>query len=323
MVLLAASVAAGIILPHMLRLQRVHPVTAIALWLSGLALRALVGVLAVVLLLFVLPGTRVFAALSHWCLEAVVPLAGDAIHVEGHGVADLALLVPGFALAVSLVYACFRTARSARRARHLVDHESLGSGPGDSLIVGGPEVLFAVAGILHPRIVVSAGALTWLDDDELEAALDHERAHIVRRHRFVMLLAIAFAALGRGLPGTRRALRELGFHLERDADRWAVRRRHDRLALASAICKAANADSPNPPAIARLGASGVRERLSQLLDDRPRVPGRPPAAALNALATAMIMCTLLMGGLVSAAAVAWAGEDPHRTHHANHCHHDR
>ena len=246
---------------------------------------------------------------------------GDAIHVEGHGVADLTLFVPGVALAASLVYACLRTARSARRARHLVDHESLGNGPRDSVIVGGPDVRFAVAGFVHPRIVVSAGALTWLDDDELEAAIDHERAHIVRRHRFVMLLAVVCAALGRAVPGMHRSLRELGFHLERDADRWAVDRQNDRLALASAICKAADAEPPRSPALARLGASGVPERLSQLLDDHPRAQARPPAAALNALATAVVICTLLAAGLVPTAAVAWAGEDPHRAHHAHHCTH--
>jgi Zn-dependent protease with chaperone function len=124
----------------------------------------------------------------------------------------------------------------------------VGAGPRNSLVVSGPEVLFAVAGLARPRIVVS-GALACLDDDELDAALDHEQAHIVRRHRFVMLLAVAFGALGRAIPATARAVRELGFQLERDADRWALLRRNDRLALASVICTAA-------PARARSGSAG-------------------------------------------------------------------
>jgi Zn-dependent protease with chaperone function len=319
--LLAAIVAAGIILPHALRLQAVHPVTAIVLWLSSLALRALTGVLAVILLLFFLPGTAAFMALTHWCLDVALPFTADAIHVEGHGLADLALFVPGAALALSLLVACYRTARSARQARHLVEQAVLGHGPHDSLIVSGPEVLFAVAGLLRPRIVVSAGALTCLDDDELEAALDHERAHIVRRHRFVMLLAIAFAAVGRAVPGAALAFRELGFQLERDADRWALRQPNDRLALASVIYKAATAASANSPAFAMLGSSGVRERLDQLLDEHPATQAGPIAAALNALATAMVVCTLLLAVAVPAAAAAGLGEDAHRGHHASHCHH--
>jgi Zn-dependent protease with chaperone function len=318
---LAAIVAAGIVLPHALRLQRVPPVTAIVLWLSSLALRALAGVLAVVCLLFFLPRTQLFAASTHWCLDTAVPLVASELQVEGHGLGDLALFVPGLALAVSLVYVCVRTAHVARRARDVIEHHVVGAGPRNSLIVSGPEVLFAVAGLARPRIVVSAGALTCLDDDELGAALDHEQAHIVRRHRFVMLLAVAFRALGRAIPGTARAVRELGFHLERDADRWALRRRNDRLALASVICKAATSEAAGHPALAALGSTGVRERLGQLLDDQPARHARPAAAALNGLATAMVLCTLSLAAIVPTAAVAGAGGDAHRAHHRHHCQH--
>ena len=320
MATLAAIVAAGIILPHALRLQQVHPVTAVVVWLNSLALRALSALLAAIFLLFFLPRSRAFTAITHWCLDIAAPVAGD-LHVEGHALADFALLLPGVALGLSLLYMCFRTAQSAQGARRLVEKDALGRGPRESVIVSGPDVLFAVAGLVRPQIVVSAGALTWLDDDELEAALAHERAHIVRRHRFIMLLAVAFSALGRVVPGTRRALRELGFHLERDADRWALQQRNDRLALASAICKAAAGPQVASPALATLGSSGVRERLTQLLSDRPTQQGRPVAAALNALATAMVVCTILLATVVPAAAVAGIAHDAHRAHHAHHCHH--
>jgi hypothetical protein len=319
--LLAAIVAAGMIIPHALRLQRVDPVTASVLWLSSLALRALTGVLAVILLLFFLPRTQLFRSASHWCVDVVVPVHGGEVDIEGHGLADLALLGPGLALAASVLYMCGRTARSARQARDLIENDALGRGPRESLIVRGPDVLFAVAGLLHPRIVVSAGALTWLDDDELDAALDHERAHIVRRHRFVMLLAVALGALGRALPGTDRAIRELSFHLERDADRWALQQRNDRVTLASVICKAAAAEPITHPALGGLGSTGVRERLSQLLNEQPVRQPRPVAAALNAVATAMVICTLLLAVAVPTAAVAGVATDAHRTHHAHHCQH--
>jgi bla regulator protein blaR1 len=319
--LLAAIAAAGITLPHVLRLQAVHPVTGIVLWLSSLTLRAVTGVLAVIVLVFFLPRTGLFMALTHWCLDLGWPFGSEALHVEGHGVADLVLLLPGAALALSLLYTCYQTAHSAREARRLVEHEVLGHGPHDSLIVSGPDVLFAVAGLVRPRIVVSAGALTCLDDEELEAALAHERAHIVRRHRFVTLSAVMFSALGRAVPGATIAIRELGFHIERDADRWAVRQRNDRLALASVICKAATRGSISSPTLATLGSGGVRERLAQLLDEHPRKQARPTAAALNALATATVLCTLLLAAVIPTAALAGVGGDAHRGHHAEHCHH--
>lgn len=53
------------------------------------------------------------------------------------------------------------------------------------------------------------------------------------------MLAQLLYALGRLVPGSRQALRELSFHLERDADRWSLARRNDRQALARVITKAA------------------------------------------------------------------------------------
>jgi Zn-dependent protease with chaperone function len=303
---LAAVVAAGIAAPHLLRLQSVTPATAITLWLSSLALRALAGVLGVVYLLFFLPRTDVFAALTHWCLHTAVPWLAAELQVEGHGLGDLVLLVPGATLA----------------ARRLVERHVVGLGPRNSLMVGGHDVLLAVAGLARPRIVVSAGALTSLDEDELRAALDHEQAHIARRHRFIMLTAIALRALGRPLPGTHRAVRDLAFHLERDADNWALRRRNDRLALASAICKAAmSSDAHHTPAMAGLGETGVRERVGQLLDGSPARPARHGSAALNGLAAAMVACTLALAAILPGAALAGAQNDAHGTHHDQHCVH--
>jgi bla regulator protein blaR1 len=317
---LAAVVAAGIVLPHVLRLQRVPPVTAIVLWLSSLAVRALAAVLAVIYLLFFLPRTVVFDALTHWCLQLAMPFA-EELHVEGHGIADVLLYLPGCVLALSLLYVCFTTARSARGARQLVEQHALGDGPRHSLIVGGPDVLFAVAGVTRPRILVSVGALTTLDDEELAAALDHEQAHIARRHRLLMLMAVAFGALGRPIPGTRRGVRELAFHLERDADRWALRRENDRFALASVICKAATADDTMHPAVARLGSTGIGERIGQLLEEQPIRQARPLTATLNGLAVAMVACTILLTAVVPTAAVAGARSDAHQAHHGHHCEH--
>lgn len=318
---LAAILAAGILLPHFLRLDRVAPVTATVLWLTSLALRALAGILAVTFLLFFLPRTGVFESLTHWCLHTVLPGLAAELNVEGHGIGDLSLFVPGVVLALSLLLACVRTARDAGAARRLVDRHVLGPGPCGSVIVGGPEVAFAVAGLARPRIVVSAGALASLDDAELAAGLAHERGHIARHHRYVMLLTAALRALGWVVPGTRRAAREIRFQLERDADFWALEQQNDRLALASVICKAAaSAQPPGSPALASLGRAGVRERLGELLEDQPRPSAHRTRAALNALAAAMVAFTVLLAAALPAAAVAGARADAHEAHHA-HCDH--
>jgi beta-lactamase regulating signal transducer with metallopeptidase domain len=140
-------------------------------------------------------------------------------------------------------------------------------------------------------VIVSAGALTQLDDEELAAGLEHERGHIARRHRYILVGAELCRAVAWLIPGSRRAVDQLAFHLERDADRWALRRRHDRLALASAICKAATTRTAASPAFAPLGGSGVAERLDQLTGVAEPVVGRR-AVAVNVLAAALVALTL-------------------------------
>jgi hypothetical protein len=316
---LAAITAAGILLPHALRLHRVPPFTAAALWLSSLALRAFACLLAAISVVFLLPGTGLFVTLTHWCAHVALPARESPLAVEGHGIAQVALFAPGAVLGASLAWMCVASLRDARAARHLIAELAVGRGPRDCLIVGGSDVLFAVAGLVHPRIMVSAGALTALDDDELAAGLNHEAGHIARHHRFVMLLAVELRALGRPVPGGGRALRELAFHLERDADRWALRQEDDRAALASVICKAATADR-SPPAVVRLGGGDVPERLGQVLGT---CAGTTPRVRVlcTALATGTVMLSLLLAAAVPAVALSGAAADPHRDHHRHHCDH--
>ena len=74
------------------------------------------------------------------------------------------------------------------------------------------ELLVAAAGLRRPRVLVSAGALLALDDDELEASLEHERGHIARRHRYVLVvseLSAYIAAKGAIVALTKTLGREL------------------------------------------------------------------------------------------------------------------
>jgi hypothetical protein len=105
----------------------------------------------------------------------------------------------------------------------------------------------------------------------------------------VLLYAELCRVLGRPLPGTARAVRQLRFHIERDADRSAVRERADRLALASAICKAATGATTRA-GMAALGGDGTAARVRELLQDVGVGPGtrglRTLAVAVAGLAVA-------------------------------------
>jgi Zn-dependent protease with chaperone function len=299
---LAAILALGIALPRVLRLRRAAPSVAVALWLSSLALRALTGLLVVVYLILYLPSTALFQAVAHWCWHAVLPLLAAHLGLDGHRIADAATLVPALLLAASLLSVGVGVFRAARSVRRLVDRHALRAGPRDSVIVGGEDVVLAAAGLRRPQVLVSAGALISLDDDELSAGLDHERGHIARRHRYLMLLAQLCHALGRFVPGSRRAMRELSFHLERDADRWSLDRRNDRFALASVIAKAARGPS-FAVVLAPLAGAGVLERVRQLVDDRPP-QRRRTAIALRCLAAGMVALTLAVTALVPVSVAA-------------------
>ena len=301
---LATLIACGIAIPHLLNLRTAAPATAVALWTSSLVLRAVAGCLLVVHLVLFLPQTQVFSAITHWCWHTVLPLLATHMGFDGHRVGDAAIILPALVLVASGLSAGYGIVSAARSLRRLLRRHALRTGPEDSVIVGGPDVLLAAAGLLHPRIVVSVGALTALDDEELAAGLAHERGHIARRHRYLLVLGAFCRAASCFMPSGRRALVELAFHLERDADRFALRR-HDRLALASAICKAAAPRSVSF-AFSALGGSGVTERLRQLLDEHTSARHEPLAAGLGGLAILMVGFSVASTALVPAAAHAGA-----------------
>jgi len=301
---LALGVASGIVLPHILRLDRVVPATAVALWLVSLALRALTAVIIVSYVVLVGPTTAVFDAVTHWCWHTVLPALTMHFGFDGHRLGDVVVTFPAVLLAASGASIAFGVVRTGRAVRRLLARESLGRGPQDSVIVGGSEVMMAAAGFARPRLVVSVGALATLDDAELAAGLDHERGHITRRHRWILVAAELFRGLGLGVPGARHAKRQLAFHLERDADAWAVRH-HDRAALARVICKAAMSQmTPSPSCGLLTGGHGLTRRLEELIDAPLLIAGS--RARLMQLAAGLGATLALSLGLVVPATVASA-----------------
>lgn len=319
-VAIAVLSVVGLGLPHVLPLERTAPAVAATFWAVALALRALLAIFLALYLAFFLPGTHPFSDLTHWCWDTVLPFLTAHLGLDGHKVGDAATILPGFLVMASLGSVVFGVLRAARAVRRLVARHTLGPGPRDSVIVAGGDVMLAAAGLARPRVLVSAGALIELDDDELAAGLDHEQGHIARRHRFLLVFAELCRGVGRFVPGGRRAVRELAFHLERDADEWALRRSHDRVALASAICKSAEPPSLNSPAAVSLNGAGTKERLDQLIQLPPRTSGAQ-SLVLHVLAVALVCATLVLAGLVPSTALAGA-ERLSELHEVRHCEHE-
>src|SRR5205807_3433126 len=103
-----------------------------------------------------------------WCLTAAM-LAGS---VWGISLARAARAVVG---SFRYMRRCQEVGREARGAVWVVES----SAP-----------VLGLAGIIHPRLVISRGLVTALSSDQLAAALRHERAHGVSRDNLKRLLIL-------------------------------------------------------------------------------------------------------------------------------------
>jgi Zn-dependent protease with chaperone function len=307
----------GIALPHILRLGRARPMTAAAFWTAALTLRVLTTISVAIYILFVFADTAAYRVLTHWCEHAVLPVVGLHLDIQGHALGAVAVLMPVVAIAFALTRAVLRMLRVARSVGRMLKAQGLGAGPQQSIIVGDPDVVVAAAGLVHPTVVVTAGALAALDDDELAAGLAHEKGHIVRRHNLLLAYAECCRAIAAVLPGTRLAVSELRFQLERDADEWALRRDHDPCALASAICKSATMRAGAHPALVALGGGALERRLDRLMDETPVTSGSWRRRLADSAAVLMVCMTLSSTVALPTEALAGGGThlSPHSDHH--------
>ncbi|GAA2445527.1 hypothetical protein GCM10010191_73040 [Actinomadura vinacea] len=277
--------AAGIALDR-LRPSKAHPGTAVACWFGALAgtVAAVAGVLAIGLLWPPTPGHGFFewlrGCLPHHRL-AVVALGGLAsLPVVWMCCARLAGGVPRVRRAI-------RQRRDHREVLHMVAYED-GDHP-DVLLLDHPvPVAYCLPSRWRP-IVVSTGARERLSPRQLEAVLEHERAHLRQRHHALLLLLDVVHALLPWLPTVRRAKARIPVLLEMAADDAAARTSGNR-PLAEALRQIAT----TPEFAGALAASGqgrgaLSLRLTRLEEEtgRPRPIVRPIAWALSLCAVAL------------------------------------
>ena len=188
----------------------------------------------------------------------------------------LALAAFSTGIAVIRIGACYRRIRAQRATveRHHCEVLTLLAYPSDFdgvVVLDHPLALaYSVAGS-PPRIVITAGLLERLSAEEVQAVVEHERAHLMRRHHLVAGICELLAASAPAVPVFRRAPVMISALLECDADRIAARatsRRSVRSALISMrYVTARGADSAG-------GVAGhtaaYQRRLRDLATARPR-----------------------------------------------------
>jgi len=299
--------------PHYIPLHRAAPMTGAAVWMLALLLRALIVVGATTLVFARLAHTDLLEAALNWCWHEVLPDIPGWLGFAEHPVAHAAVAVPVFAIAGAVFAHLLRGVQAwLGLRRRLVGAGAVG--PQGAALLAEDDVVVAVTRFGRGRVVVSDGALEAMDEEELAAGMAHELAHLRRRHRPLLLLASLLSTIGGLLPGTTRAHRELCFQLERDADSWAVRRLHDPLSLASAICKAAGVLEPRGTA-GLAGRGPVTRRLAELTGERGV---RSTGVELTARALAAGLAGVVLA--LAVAAPTWAGTlgDAHAGHICSH-----
>jgi len=209
------------------RWPRRAPAVALALWQSI----ALAGGLSMIgaLLTF---GLEPF---GHDLVDAAIGFSRlDGVAAPWHVLALCAALLLTVHLLVNLVATLVRSERQRRRHAQLVTLLSSPLESGARLIDSPTPVAYCLPGPFSSVTVYSAGLVALLGPDELEAVVEHEKAHVVQRHDVVLIAFRAWYASLPWFPIAYRAQREVGLLIEMLADDRA-RRSVDARTLARAI----------------------------------------------------------------------------------------
>lgn len=272
------------------------PRLGILAW-QTLSLSILVSVVLVGLALAVpeIPFSTDVAALLSACTVALrsqyATPGGAALSVTGGMLAVTVLARVGFCFLAGLV-----TSRRQRRrqleALTLVPRAHEGC---DARVIDHPAAAVYCLPGRRQQVVVTTAAVAALDHNQLTAVLAHERAHLRGRHDLVLA---ASDTLCRAFPRVRAfsdAHRATVRLVEMLADDVAARR-NDRLTIATALVRLAEASAP----AATLGAGGSTSlaRVHRLV-----APAHPLSAAGSAIAV-LVAAALLATPVAVVAAPA-------------------
>lgn len=285
--------------PRLLR-RLGDPVVALVAWTTSVVAVATTSTVAVVLLLLPEHGLAALDTLHH-CWESVRHGTTPTIEVIS-GLAGGALLT---GLLTRLLIVGARGARQRARAREehlsvlrLAGRREAGAHPTVWLDHDRP-LAFSLAG--KPGVVVATEGLhRHLTPSQVDAVLDHERAHLDGRHHLLVAAADAVAAALPVLPLFRRAASAIRELVEMSAD-LAAARTHGADTVRAALVQVSCHGAPNS-ALA-MSRDALTARLDRLQRHR-RMPNRTRRllsgviAGVTALALPVVTAAVAMIGLM-------------------------
>ena len=282
----ALSLAAWVVAPSAIRLA------------ESLQPRFAARLLLVLRLSPVAVATFIVSAL---CVPSYLWLEPDA-NAERVGIAccfaallGVALWTISLARVLRAIFISFRYRRQCERDATLISNEQA-----PLVVVDTEDAVLALSGVIRPRVLVSRGVLQALLPHQLDAALEHERAHQFSRDnlkRLLLLLAPGIFPLSRGFAAMDRSWAR--FTEWAADDRAAAGDSQRSLSLAEALVR-----------VARMGASSRTSLfVSCLIEDGrdllirvDRLLGleAPPEKALRKIRTLLARVFLVLAGLAVA-----------------------
>lgn len=243
----------------------VSPRLSVAVWLSAIAVVAVVWVVAGAGLILDVVLLHSGADPVRYCMDALL-----AVHRFGW-VGDVVLIavavagVSGTTLAARRIVAAMHR-MSARSCEHASTAHMLGARDGVVVVTSEHRAAYCVAG-RPSAIVVTSGAVSSLDAAELDAVLAHERAHLRGRHPQLLMLLNALHGALPWVPLVRRATGAVARLVEMCADDTAARS-HGSAALLRGLVALTGAPRVPGGALAA-GDTAMVARAWRLADPAP------------------------------------------------------
>ena len=279
------------------------PAVALILW-QAIALAGGLSMIGALLMFGLAPFGDNLVDASIALFSGFEPRAGT-----WHLIALGAALLLAAHLVLNLVVTVTRSELQRRRHASLVQLLSspMADDPTSRLLDTPAPVAYCLPGALSSVTVFSAGLVDLLEEDELRAVIEHEKAHVAQRHDVVLVVFRAWHTSLPWFPIAYRAQREVGLLIEMLADDRA-RRTVDDAVLARAIALVgsggggADATAPGNPAE---GSSphDVRARVLRIATAKP-LPTAVEALVVGASAALIAVPTVL---LLAPAIVALVG----------------
>jgi Zn-dependent protease with chaperone function len=276
--------------------------------------------------LLALAGMAALPLVALPCLAVIRPADLDTLaSLNVIRVAQTAARALAIAYVLRVVWVAVGTSRATSRlattALAATERLPTSGGPLVHVVASRRPIAYSFGGSAG-GVVVSRGLLALLDDEERDAVLAHELAHLrLRHHRLLRFAQVVSTALGAAVPAAADAAAFLARELEVIADQAAASQVGDRRIVARALARATLATAratPAPiPALAFGGEPDLAYRLDRLLeeprrDDRRRVATGAIAllaAGLVAIMAGAVQPTDPVGGVVVAGvtllSIAW------------------